>query len=193
MQKLGYSFGLLLASLLLFGSGAIVGWSSKIAIQGLNATVVVQTSAVLVTIFVAIWTYRKTKQKEAEARLFSQKASVYEPLVEQLKRLQGSTKPGLTEPFNEDEFAKALFDIQFRAIIWGDEQMIKILSDLSEEVTDGDNQTSFGRMASLYEQIRKELGHRDKRGVGWDIIALNLVAKDRHIAQEMKKASLLKY
>jgi hypothetical protein len=181
------AFGLFLSSLALLSIGALLGWSAKIVLDGINATVVIQTTAVLVTLFLAIWTYRKTKQKEAEARLFTQKATVYEPLIEQLKRQQGAGKPGIAKKFDENEFTRVLFDTQFRAIIWGDEEMIKILAEIGEDVPEGDNQILFGRVAKLYAQIRKELGHRDTKGVGWDIIALNLIPQDRHIARDMKK------
>ena len=181
MKSLGLGVAVLLVALFAFAAG----WTSKIVVTGLTAATLVQSTTVLVTVFLAVWTYRATKRKEAEARLFGQKASVYEPLVEELKKAHLAGKNGNPE-IDEKKLSQALVDIQFKAIIWGDQAFLRALIEFGEAKAGEPADETFGRVAKLYEQMRRELGHADKPGVGYDVMELLLIADDRHLVRAMK-------
>ena len=179
------SIGICIALVLLAVFAFLAGWASKIVVTGVTAATLVQSVTVLVTVILAVWTYRATKRKEAEARLFGQKASVYEPLVEELKKAHLAGKNGNPET-DEKKLAQALVDIQFKAIIWGDQAFLRALIEFGEAEPGELPDQTFGRMAKLYEQMRRELGHADKPGVGYDVMELLLIADDRHLIRTMK-------
>lgn len=180
------ALGTVIFFLLVAGVGFCLGWSAKLVVTGASATTLLQSATIVVTVALAVWTYRATKRKEAEARLFVQKAAVYEPLVEELKKLHLAGRNGNPE-MNMDELAQALVDIQFKAIVWGDHEFLLTLMEMGDAQTGESLDLTFGRVARLYAQIRKELGHSDKPGVGYDVMELLLIAEDRHLVRAMKK------
>ena len=181
MKSVGFS----LAILLLMAVSFAFGWSSKLVISGVSAATVLQSATIGATVIIAVWTYRATKRKEAEARLFTQKAAVYEPLVAELKKLHLAGKNDNPE-IDHDELARALIDIQFKAIIWGDQEFLKALMEMGDARPDESLDLTIGRVARLYGQMRKELGHSDKPGVGYDVMELLMIADDRHLVRAMK-------
>lgn len=181
MKAFGLGVGILIVAALSF----VAGWASKIVVVGITGPALVQSATVLVTVLLAVWTYRATKRKEAEARLFGQKADVYEPLVEELKEAHLAGKHG-NPAVDDQKLAQALADMQFKAIIWGDQAFLKALVEFGEGKPGEPVDLTFGRMAKLYEQMRKELGHADKPGVGYDVIELLLIPEDRHLVRAMK-------
>jgi hypothetical protein len=161
------------------------GWLSEIVVSGVNAATVLQSFTILVTVSLAVWTYRATKRKEAEARLFEQKAAAYLPLVETFKKVQMGGKFGLA-PIDQDELTRTMVDVKFKAIIWGSQSFIQTLSDFSDDSPTSDNEIAFDRMARLCEEMRRELGHHDRKGVGYDVVESLIVAQDRHLIRAKK-------
>lgn len=179
----------LIGILLVFVIGWVLGWTSDLVVGGVNSETVLQSATIFVTVAIAVWTYRATKRKEAEARLFSQKATVFEPLVEQLKRVHLAGKQD--HPVVDDvELANALVDVQFKAIVWADQKFLQTLIDFSEGKPGDSPEMSLGRMARLYEQMRRELGHNDSAGSGYDVVELLLIPQDRPIARRLKAKAI---
>ncbi|WP_439478717.1 hypothetical protein [Brevundimonas sp.] len=175
------AFGVVVLLCIVFGSGWFFGWTSELVLSGVTAAVVVQSTTIFVTIGLAIWTYSKTKEKEREARLFAQKAEVYEELLGIIHGLMGPN--GADAP---DDLVEKLRQVQFKAITWGDQSLLDILSELSDGDDSPSQRVLFERMARLYNQMRKELGHNDRPGIGWDILKLQLIAKDRPLIDTLR-------
>ncbi len=190
-MKTATAVGVALALVLTFSGGFLAGWTAEIVVSGINSELIVQCITALGGLALALWTYSKTKKSEAMARHFPEKAKIYEGLLEQLKRLQIAGKPEIGgTTIDENEMAKTMLDIKFKSIIWGDEGLLDALAEI-ENVSDGDDLiTIFDRWARLYEQMRKELGHKDRNGFGWDLIALNILREERDQFYTMKKAAL---
>ena len=175
------ALGIVFLVCLIFGLGWFLGWTSELVLSGLTAAIVVQSTTIFVTIGLAIWTYSKTKEKEREARLFAQKAEVYEELLDIIHGLMGPNAKDTS-----DDLVEQLRQVQFKAITWGDQSLLDILSELSEGDENPSQYVLFERMARLYNQMRKELGHNDRPGIGWDILKLQLIAKDRPLIDAFK-------
>lgn len=175
------AFGIFVLLCFVFGSGWFFGWTSELVLSGLTAAIVVQSTTIFVTIGLAIWTYSKTKEKEREARLFAQKAEVYEELLDIIHGLMGPNAKDIS-----DDVVEKLRKVQFKAITWGDQSLLDILSELSDGDENPSQHVMFDRMARLYNQMRKELGHSDRPSIGWDILKLQLIAKDRPLIDSLR-------
>lgn len=185
------AIGIALVLILTFVGGFSVGWTADIVVSGINSELIVQCITALGGLALALWTYSKTKKSEAMARHFPEKAKIYEGLLDQLKRLQIAGKPEFGgSAVDENEMAKTMLDIKFKAIIWGDQGLLDALAEIENVSADNDLVTIFDRWARLYEQMRRELGHKDRNGFGWDLIALNILREERDQFHMMKKVAL---
>lgn len=169
----------------------LAGWTSRFVLQGVTPDLLVQCLTALGGLALGLWTYRRTKESESLARQFPQKAAIYEGLLEQVKLLHVGGKPELGgQPVDDNVLARVLLDLKYKAIIWGDQRLIKALSDLEVAQNPGDHVALFDGWARLYEQMRRELGHTDKKGFGWDIIMLTLKEEDKAQFEQMKREAL---
>lgn len=183
--------GLALLILVIFGAAICfsLGWLSRFTIQGLTPDLVLQCATALGGLALALWSYRRTKDAEYLARQFPQKAEIYEQLLAEIKSVQTQNNPALGGiKIDENELAKRLLDIKFKAIIWGDQKLLSSLADIETPATD--NIDLFDKWARLYEQMRRELGHRDQKGYGWDIIMLSIIQEDKPGFASMKVEAL---
>ena len=172
-----------------FVSGCVIGWSAKVLTSGISSAVVLQTLALLVTVGLAIWTYNKTKEKEIASRLFPEKAKIYEKLLDAVKfsmKAAGSKSDGQEGEVHVDpELVERLRELQYSAIIWGDQEFIDVLSQFTGESEDPSH--VFKKVADMYKQMRKELGHKDRPSIGWDALALMIKADERAVIRDAQK------
>ncbi len=191
MARVALGLGLVLLAGGLAVTSFLAGWASRFVVQGVTPDLLVQCATALGGLALGLWTYRKTKQSESLARQFPQKAAIYEGLLEQVKLLHMGGKPELGgEPVDDNVLARVLLDLKYKAIIWGDQRLIKALSDVEVARNPSDLVALFDGWARLYEQMRRELGHTDKKGFGWDIIMLTLKEEDRAQFEQMKREAL---
>jgi len=91
---------------------------------------------------------------------------------------------------DDNALARTLLDIKYKAIVWGDRRLISALADIEAPRDPEDTVALFDAWARLYEQMRRELGHSDKAGFGWDIIMLTLRHEDKDNFELMKIEAL---
>jgi hypothetical protein len=123
--------------------------------------------------------YRLGKEKEADARLFTEKQTVYSNLISTIFSLYQSDALR-RKPIDHVEFARQLNDIRTSLVVWGSFQTLKALDDLA--VPDAEQQTDplkwgLMRQAALFSAIRSDLGHKDPPDAGLEI-ALGIIKGD---------------
>ncbi len=153
MQRLGYAVGIfvLLAAVALIG---VIVWRVT---ADMNGQLAVALITFVGTVSVAVWNFQKTKDKEAEARLFPQRAAVYEEILNVLKDLSTPAETGRKKP-EESETVSRLLDAKFKLIVWGSANSLRALDAISDPNThDGD---MFAKIAYLMGSMRRDLGHK---------------------------------
>lgn len=189
MSKIWTGIILLVFALSIAASSFVFGWLSRFVIEGVTPDLALQCATALGGLILALWSYRKTKEAESLARQFPQKAEIYEGLLEQIKSMQMENNPDLgRNPVDQIKLARTLLDIKYKAIIWGDQKLLDALAEI--EIAAEDNIDLFDKWARLYEQMRKELDHKDSKGYGWQIIMLNLKQEDKPEFDKMKLEAL---
>src|SRR4051794_39624094 len=139
----GLGFGVLANRVATGLSGeAALGWLTFVATTGL-----------------AIWTFQKTKRKEAEAQIFPEKAKIYKEIVDIIRDIMFAQK-GWCPPINEGELGQRFGRVRYDMIIWGGQDTIRAITAL-EDASGADVGKMFSAVTGLYAQIRKELGHSD--------------------------------
>lgn len=127
-----------------------------------------------------LYTARKTKEKEIEARLFPPKAGVYGDIFTLIKDLfVNNKKSNLSEKAQkrfEEELAKKLMEIKTNLLIWGSEDTISCYLDIdnSADVAKTDTYVYMNKWAKLYYNMRKDLGHKDKNLSPKDLMSIYL-------------------
>lgn len=123
----------------------------------------------------AAYQFRLAKEKEAEARLFSEKQKVYSELITTISLLYQNFAPA-----DENDVARRLFDIRTSLIIWGSFETLRCLDALSlPDVEHEHNPLKWGikKQAELFAAIRKDLGHKDPSNAGLEI-AIGIIKGD---------------
>ena len=123
----------------------------------------------------AAYQFRLAKEKEAEARLFSEKQKVYSELITTIFSLFQNFSPT-----DENEITRRLFHIRTSLIIWGSFETLKCLDALSVLDTEHErNPLKWGikKQAELFAAIRKDLGHKDPINAGLEI-AIGIIKGD---------------
>jgi cbb3-type cytochrome oxidase subunit 3 len=142
-------------------------------------------------IWLAFWNVRKSREKEAESRIFSQKAEVYQDLVNILRDIFMASK-GWAKERKPEELAKSLMVIRYKMIVWGGQDTIRAI-DALEAVPEGANEGHrFLAGANLYGAIRRDLGHQDDAALAEDLFLTQITASDkanvRRLIREAKKS-----
>lgn len=153
VNRFGYFLGIAIILAIIALVGTIV-WKVFLDMNGQLAVALI---TFIGTISIAVWNFQRTKEKEAEARLFPQRAAVYEEILNVLKDLsspEGSKRP---KP-EEHETVKRLLDAKFKLIVWGSSNSLKALDFISEpNEHEGD---MFAKIAYLMGCMRRDLGHK---------------------------------
>lgn len=126
----------------------------------------------------ASYQFRKAKEREVEARLFSEKAAVYKRLIELIGTLFKQQKTGGADV---EKLGETLQDIRTQLIIWGGSKTIQVLDSMGDNSAETDPRALVRWLASLYAEIRKDLGHKDKEGAALEIALGHVIVTDRHM------------
>jgi hypothetical protein len=128
-------------------------------------------------IWIAVYNVRKSREKDAESRIFAQKAEVYESLVNILRDIFMANK-GWSAPFDPGETGKALMIIRYKMIVWGGQDTVRAIAAF-EQVPDSEIGQRFLAIANLYAAIRRDLGHQDDARFAEDLFLTQIVAGDK--------------
>jgi cbb3-type cytochrome oxidase subunit 3 len=134
-------------------------------------------------IWLAFWNMRKAREKEAESRIFSQKAEAYEALVTILRDLFMASK-GWAPSTEAAEVAKSLMVIRYKMIVWGGQATIRAISAL-EAVPPGNPGAQFLAVSDLYAAIRADLGHQDDPSLAEDLFLTQITEEDKASVRTM--------
>ena len=119
-------------------------------------------------IVTASFQYRAAKDRETEARLFSEKRSVYVELIELIMGMFGKEHANESNSEQSDLVAK-LRKIRTQLLIWGHADTVLVLDSLGSRMpTDVNSITDQDKVALLtiwmgdmFKAIRRDLGHKD--------------------------------
>ena len=119
----------------------------------------------------AAYQFRLAKEKEAEARLFTEKQKVYSNLISTIFSIYQPEALKQKQP-KDIEYARKFNEIRTSLIVWGSFETIKCLDSLS--MSDAELQLDplkwgLKRQAALFAAIRKDLGHKDPDDAGLEI------------------------
>lgn len=132
----------------------------------------------ITSVGLASYQFRKAKEHEAEARLFSEKATVYKNLILLIADLFKGQKLG--QPRDIQKTSETLQEIRTQMIIWGSARTIRALDSMGDNATETDPKAMMNWLAGLYAAIRADLGHKDDLLAAKDIALGHVVVTDRH-------------
>ena len=109
--------GVWLAIIFLIAVGLGFGVLAERAFSDLSGDVALGILTFAGTTWFALWSFQKTKQKEAEALLFPQKAAVYGDLISIIRDIMFSQK-GWAPSVDPDALAQRLARVRYDMIVW---------------------------------------------------------------------------
>jgi len=142
----------------------------------------------------ASFQYRAAKDRETEARLFSEKQKVYTELTETIMEIFHSQKdPELH--IGQGELIKKLQLIKTKLIVWGSFDTIRSFDQMGEigpNVQNPNDPTSgLVWLSRLIANMRKDLGHKDPKALTTEIALGLIVPEDRvKIREDLKKTGM---
>jgi hypothetical protein len=135
-------------------------------------------------IITASYQYRVAKNREAEARLFSEKQAVYTDLIETIMDIFYNVKEGSKNGLSEDDISQKFRLIKTKLLVWGSFDMIRSLDQLGEvglDVQDkSDPKSGLIWLSRLIGHMRKDLGHKDPKDSLTEI-ALGLIVPEERV------------
>jgi hypothetical protein len=140
-------------------------------------------------IIVAAIQYRAAKDKETEARLFSQKQAAYTELIDVIMGLFHEKKSNLTSD-EEATLVKSLQRIRTQLVVWGSSETLLTLDKIGFITSDTSGLPIKGIkwMAELFAAIRRDLGHKDPPGAALEMALGMINEPDRSVLRaEIKK------
>ena len=174
--SLAILIALTLLAVAVWGFMAGLGFASQRVLTGFDGSVALGCLALLASTGLALWQFDRTKRKEADARIFVQRAPVYQKLVGIMRDLMMAQK-GWAPQKDTNEVAKELTLITYGMIVWGGKDTVRALLSLSDGATNpGDMML---RMSDLFKVIRNDLGHSDDAALREDLILQMITAEDR--------------
>ena len=90
-----------------FGLAFGFGFAAQRVASGINGSVALGAATLVATTWFGLWQFEKTKRKEAEARIFAQRAEIYHRLVVMLRDMIFAVK-GWSEQRSETDLARDL-------------------------------------------------------------------------------------
>lgn len=177
MKTISTIIGFVLAIALVLLAGWF-GWKLLTAVftdlTGQQAIALIALAATGTTAFI---TFVRTKEKEAEARLFPEKAKVYQEILDVLNALMSQSK-SWGKKVSDDETAQRLNDARYKLIVWGSASAIKSLEEI-ETFVEGDVGDMLARLAYIYGWFRRDLGHKDNAYALAHLAAQHIIANER--------------
>lgn len=174
--------GIILAIGIILAFAAGFGILSQRVLDGVSPEVALGLITFFGTAWLGIWSFNRTKEKEAESRLFSERIVIYEQLVNVIKNATFATR-GWYEPQTEDEIAREIADIRFRMIAWGGQRTIRAIADFETRSATGQIGDTFLAASNLYAAIRADLGHKDDEGFADEIVLTQITTEEREVAR----------
>lgn len=130
------------------------------------------------TMWFAIWNFNKTKQKEADAQFFPEKAKVYKQIIDIMRDVMFAQKGWIPNP-DETEIAQRFARARYDLIIWGGKSTVGALEAFETQSATEDTGKMFLSVANLYDAIRLELGHKSDERLGIDLVMSQIILEDR--------------
>lgn len=146
-----------------------------------GSQIVVGAISLATAIIVASIQYKSAKDKETEARLFSQKQAVYTELMDTIMGLFHDRKSEPSERA-QVELTKKLQTIRTKLIIWGSYDTIRHLDQMGtigDDIEGGDPTMRLLWLGEIFAAIRKDLGHKDPTAAGAEFALGMLIPSDR--------------
>lgn len=166
-----------------FGFAVGAGVVAQRITSDFSGTMALGGVTLIATTWLALWQFDRTKKKEAEARIFAERALRYQSLIHILRDLLFSTK-GWTDPVDSTQMAKKMAEITYDMTIWGGQDTIRALMRLSDN-QNPDPGAVMGIMSNLFGAIRKDLGHSDDAALSDDLVLQMVTAEDRAKVAEL--------
>ncbi|NWG52866.1 MAG: hypothetical protein HXY28_04025 [Hydrogenophilaceae bacterium] len=145
---------------------------------------------IAVAIITASFQYRAAKDKETDARLFSEKQAVYSDLIGTLMGLFHEKKINPT-PDEQTALVKKLQAIRTKLLVWGSAETIAMLDKMGELPAAEPEQAPAHMtrwMGALFAAIRKDLGHKDPPAASLEMALGMLIPADRgRLRQQLAK------
>ncbi len=177
-KAIGFIVGLTLVIVIAFGISVGLTFTSGRLLKDMNAQVAATLIAFIVSTILALWTFQRTKEKEAESRHFVERAKVYDKLIKFLQYFHFHSK-GWVEEIPADELAKGLGEVRYDMIIWGGKETIRAIMKLEDFSEGMDHGVMFLAVSELYAAIRKDLGHKDDKALSDDLVLQQIVNEER--------------
>ena len=158
---------------------AILG-AMVVAARRTNSDFVLGVLPIAAAIIVAAFQYRAAKDKETDARLFSQKQAAYTDLIGVVMELFHEKKIDPT-PDEQASLVRKLQKIRTQLVIWGSSATLLTLDKMGLITPDTSGMAITGTkwLAELFAAIRKDLGHKDPQGAALEIALGLLKEPDR--------------
>jgi hypothetical protein len=135
-------------------------------------------------IWLAVWNFQKTRLKEAESRIFAQKAEAYQSLVDVVRDIFMVQK-GWKQQEQEDSLPKLLMVIRYKMIVWGGQDTIRAIAELESVPEDALPGDRFLAVENLYKAIRKDLGHQDDSDLSEELFLTQIIASEREAVRTL--------
>lgn len=188
-MKIGWLTALFVVAV---GFGFAVGFgilAQRIATD-FNGSVALGVTGLVATTWFGIWQFEKTKRKEAEARIFTERAAIYHRLVLMLRNMMFSIK-GWELQKDQETLGRQMAEITYDMIVWGGQDTIRQIMNLTNqpEHKPQDPSVILLRLAELFRAIRKDLGHNDDDALPEDLALILIVSSEQDELRQKMRAS----
>ena len=163
-------------------SVVVAGFGYIIWIEEMTATLAVGVLTTFGVVGAAILTHVLTKQREIDARHFEQKRAIYDELLGWYTQLLRQNNPRIGNPrdkrLSERELATRLFDLQRKAVLWSDNDILKWWLQMMESANESHSKSSIEpvmKMDKLIRLMREELGKNNAGIKPGDLMAMFLL------------------
>jgi hypothetical protein len=167
------------SALLVLGCAAI--WFLSQFVKSDFALAILGIAGAIIT---ASYQYRVAKNREAEARLFSEKQAVYTELTETIMEIFYSAKRDSEHSIGTVEMAQKFQLIRTKLLVWGSFDTFRSLDQLGEISLDVQNTNDPTKilvwLGRLVGHMRKDLGHKDPKDSVREI-ALGLIVPEERV------------
>jgi hypothetical protein len=174
-QRISFWF---LSALLFASFGLGFGILADRVWTSLSGEVALAWLTFIATTWFAIWSFQKTKRKEAEALLFSQKSARVQGAYRYHSRHHVRDK-GLDSALDQDELAQRLGRVRYDMIVWGGQDTIRAIEKFESSSATGEIGPMFAAVAGLYATVRRDLGHSDDGQLAEDLFLAQIVLEER--------------
>ena len=190
-KRASFAVAGLMMAVLFLGFGLGLGVVAQRITANFNATVALGCITFVGTTWLALWQFQKTKQKEADARVFSERAAVYQRLINITRDMLYSSR-GWSEDTPVEDRAKQLSAITYEMTIWGGQDTVRALLAMVRTVDPTNTGDMFLRMSNLFKAIRKDLGHKDDAQMPDDLLLQLMKYEDHEQIREQLAVARLK-